>query len=83
MRDGVGKAEVLGERMERVRERVKEGERKEGEWVERMRRRVRWCWGVVGGWCCFVWLWGLGGIGRGWRRGSTLWEDLRVERLRG
>lgn len=49
MRDGVAKVEMLGQRMEAVRERVKEQERKEGEWVERVRRRVRWCWGVAGG----------------------------------
>lgn len=49
MRDGVAKVEMLGQRMEAVRERVKEQERKEGEWVERVRRRVRWCWGVASG----------------------------------
>ncbi len=49
MRDGVAKVEMLGQRMEAVRERVKEQERKEGEWVERARRRVRWCWGVASG----------------------------------
>lgn len=49
MRDGVAKAEMLGQRMEAVRERVKDQERKEGQWVERVRRRVRWCWGVAGG----------------------------------
>lgn len=49
MQDGVTKVEKLGQRMEAVRERVKEQERKEGEWVERVRRRVRWCWGIAGG----------------------------------
>lgn len=49
MRDGVAKAEMLGQRMEAVRARVKDQERKEGQWVERVRRRVRWCWGVAGG----------------------------------
>lgn len=48
MKEGVKRVEILGERMEKVRERVRELEVREGEWVERIRRRVRWCWGVAG-----------------------------------
>lgn len=48
MQAGVLKAELLGQRMENVREKVREQERREGEWVGRVRRRVRWCWGAAG-----------------------------------
>ena len=37
--------EVLGERLEKVRGKVEECERLEGEWRDKMRRRVRWLWG--------------------------------------
>jgi len=65
MRDGVVKVETLGQRMEAVRTRVKEQERKEGEWVERVRRRVRWCWGFAGG---LLLLFVIVGVVRHWPR---------------
>ena len=44
---GKNRVEGLGLRMEKVRNKVMEQETKEGQWSERVRRRVRLCWGVL------------------------------------
>lgn len=47
MNEGKKRVEGLGARMEKVRTKVREQETKEGQWSERVRKRVRVCWGVL------------------------------------
>ena len=47
MQDGKSRVESLGHRMEQVRKKVREQERRDGESNERVRRRVRMCWGML------------------------------------
>lgn len=47
MQDGKSRVESLGQRMEVVRKKIREQERREGETNERVRRRVRVCWGML------------------------------------
>lgn len=47
MQDGKSRVESLGHRMEKVKKKVREQERRDGESNERVRRRLRVCWGVL------------------------------------
>ena len=47
MIEGKRRVEGLGGRMEKVRNKIREHETREGEWSGRVRRRVRFCWGVL------------------------------------
>ena len=47
MTEGKRRVEGLGARMEKVRSKIREQEMREGEWSEKVRRRVRFCWAVL------------------------------------
>lgn len=47
MTEGKRRVEGLGARMEKVRNKIREQETREGEWSGRIRRRVRLCWGLL------------------------------------
>ena len=47
MTEGKRRVEGLGARMEKVRNKIREQETREGEWSGRIRRRVRFCWGLL------------------------------------